>query len=129
MEPTVYELARELANRILESDYAKAVNETRYIFDGNEQAQKLLFDYSDAKKKYELEKDSLTEEGQKERLDKISDMAQNLRENSVVADMMRAENRYRMFVSSVMDVFNASLSGQDQEGGCTGKCSTCAGCH
>ncbi|HAG04807.1 MAG TPA: hypothetical protein DCG28_05125 [Lachnospiraceae bacterium] len=129
MEPTVYELARELANRILESDYAKAVNETRYIFDGNEQAQKLLFDYSDAKKKYELEKDSLTEEGQKERLDKISDMAQNLRENSVVADMMRAENRYRMFVSSVMDVFNASLSGQEQEGGCTGKCSTCAGCH
>ena len=129
MEPTVYELARELANRILESDYAKAVNETRYIFDGNEQAQKLLFDYSDAKKKYELEKDSLTEEGQKERLDKISDMAQNLRENSVVADMMRAENRYRMFVSTVMDVFNASLSGQEQEGGCTGKCSTCAGCH
>ena len=129
MEPTVYELARELANRILESDYAKAVNETRYIFDGNEQAQKLLFDYSDAKKKYELEKDSLTEEGQKERLDKISDMAQNLRENSVVADMMRAENRYRMFVSSVMDVFNASLSGQEQEGGGTGKCSTCAGYH
>ena len=43
---TVFDKARDLATALLESEAGKKVNDARFIFDGNEEAQKQLFEYS-----------------------------------------------------------------------------------
>ena len=130
MDLTVYDTARELANQMLESEFGKAVNDARYIFDGNEEAQKLLFEYTDFKQKLEtgIQDGSIEDEDIEKQASKLDELAKGLRENSIINDMMQAENRFQMYVNSVMNVFNATLSG-NENGGCTGSCSTCGGCH
>lgn len=39
---TVFDKARDLATALLESEAGKKVNDARYIFDGDEEAQKQL---------------------------------------------------------------------------------------
>lgn len=39
---TVFDKARDLATALLESEAGKKVNDARFIFDGNEEAQKQL---------------------------------------------------------------------------------------
>ena len=61
----------------------------------------------------------------------LDQMGAELNKNQVVADMVRAEDEFNKFVGQVMNVFNATLSGdsENSNGGCTGSCSTCGGCH
>ena len=40
---TVFDKARDLATALLESEAGKKVNDARYIFDGDEEAQKQVF--------------------------------------------------------------------------------------
>lgn len=131
MDKTVYDMARELAKALLESKEGMAVNDARFVFDGNEEAQKLLFGYTDARSRLQ----NAIENGQIEDADiegeakKLEDMAKELQDNEIITDMMNAEQNFQQFINSVMNVFNATLSGDENKGGCTGSCSSCSGCH
>mgnify|MGYP000680020074 FL=1 len=108
-------------------------NDARYIFDGDEEAQKQLFEYSNFRTTLEtgIQNGSLSEEEIDAQVKILDQMGAELNKNQVVADMVRAEDQFNKFVGQVMNVFNATLSGdsENSSGGCTGSCSTCGGCH
>lgn len=131
MSESVYDKARELARSIKESDYALEVERTRNVFDADKQAQQVLFDYSDLKERYtiDLKEGNMSEEEKKARLLELDEATRKLRDNEVVAEMMRAEGEYNRYVDLIFGIINATLTGNIQSGGCSGDCSGCAGCR
>ena len=108
---TVFDKARDLATALLESEAGKKVNDARFIFDGNEEAQKQLFEYSNFRTTLEtgIQNGSLSEEEIDAQVKVLDQMGAELNKNQVVADMVRAEDEFNKFVGQVMNVFNATL--------------------
>lgn len=127
---TVYELARELGNKMLESDEGKKMADARYIFDGNKEAQSQLFNYSNYKnalqEKYNngtINEDELAKESVK-----LGEMLEEVKKNPIIMDMLDAETEFSVMVNQVMSILNATITGQSEES-CSGNCSGCSGCH
>ena len=104
---TVFDKARDLATALLESEAGKKVNDARYIFDGDEEAQKQLFEYSNFRTTLEtgIQNGSLSEEEIDAQVKILDQMGAELNKNQVVADMVRAEDQFNKFVGQVMNVF------------------------
>ena len=77
---TVFDKARDLATALLESEAGKKVNDARYIFDGDEEAQKQLFEYSNFRTTLEtgIQNGSLSEEELTHRLKFLTRWVQSL---------------------------------------------------
>ena len=127
---TVYELARELGNKMLESDEGKKMADARYIFDGNKEAQSQLFNYSNYKnalqEKYNngtINEDELAKESVR-----LGEMLEEVKKNPIIMDMLDAETEFSVMVNQVMSILNATITGQSEES-CSGNCSGCSGCH
>jgi cell fate (sporulation/competence/biofilm development) regulator YlbF (YheA/YmcA/DUF963 family) len=127
---TVYELARELGNKMLESDEGKRMADARYIFDGNKEAQAQLFNYSNYKaalqEKYN--NGTLNEEELANESVKLGEMMEELKKNPIITDMLDAETEFSVMVNQVMSILNATITGNEGNG-CSGSCASCGGCH
>ncbi len=128
---TVFEKARDLANSLLESEQGKKMKETQYIFDGNAEARQQLLDYTNYREAINtrVQSGELTEEEMKSEAKKLQAMITELKKNPIINDMVVAEGEFRAVVNRVMSIFNSTLSGEIDEGGCSGQCSSCSGCH
>lgn len=128
---TVYEKARELGELLLETEQAKRLTDARYIFDGDEQAQKALFDYTEYRNNVvnKMEDGSLKPEQYKEEAKKINEMAKELKNTPIVGDMLKAESEFNSLVNQVMEILKVTINGEEETSGCTGNCSGCSGCH
>ncbi len=128
---TVFEQARELANSLLESKQGKRMKETQYIFDGNDEARQQLLDYTNYREAINtrVQSGELTEEEMKAEAKKLQAMITELKKNPIINNMVNAEGEFRALVNQVMSIFNSTLSGDIEEGGCNGNCSGCSGCH
>lgn len=129
---TVFDKARELAQLLLESEQAKKMNDARYVFDGNEEAKAQLLNYTNYRQAVQMRIDNgdLSQEEMQKESDKISAMIKEMQANPVINDMVAAESDFNLYVNNVMSVFQATLQGDEcGEGGCSGSCSTCGGCH
>lgn len=130
---TMYEKARSLAEDLLATEIGKKYTDAKFIFENNSQAVAAMREYNDYREAVmkKMNADALTAEEIDAAKEKINDMVADLRSNSVINDMVLAENQFNMMVQNVMGVFNATLTGDiDGSGnGCTGSCSTCGGCH
>lgn len=127
---TVYELARELGNKMLESDEGKKMADARYIFDGDKEAQSCLFNYSNFKNAIQEKYDNgtINDEELAAESAKLAEMAEEVKKNSVIMDMLDAETKFSVMVNQVMSILNATITGQSEDG-CSGCCSGCSGCH
>ncbi len=127
---TVYELARELGNKMLQSDEGKAVADARYVFDGDKEAQSKLFNYSNYKASVQQKYNSglINDEELAAESVKLGEMMEELKQNPVITDMLDAETKFSMMVNEVMSILNATVTGS-AEGGCSGNCASCGGCH
>ncbi len=130
---TVFDKARELAEMLLESEQGKKMNDARYVFECNEDAKAQLINYTNYRQAVQMKIDSgeLSEEETKKESEKISAMIKEMQANPIINDMVAAESDFNMYVNRVMSVFQATLQGmpENEEGGCTGSCSSCGGCH
>lgn len=127
----VFEEARKLADMLLETDEGKALNDARYIFEGNEEAQNMLNEYSIYRQSIQLKanNDEISDEELEKENEKIAARIKELQQNEVIRDLFVAEQNFNNIVNHVMNVFNATLAGSENIGGCSGSCSTCGGCH
>ena len=133
MENTIYEKARELAYEVLSTDEGKKVAETRYIFDNNEEARQKLLDYNTYREAVNMrvQEGSITEDELKKEGSKLTQMIAELKRNEIISNMIQAESELNTVINRVMTIFQATITGEceDNEGGCTGSCSTCGGCR
>lgn len=127
---TVFEKARELGVMLSETTQGKRLADAKYIFDGNEEAQKLFFDYQQERDLYrtKLSKGEVTE-SEKE---KFVERTREIQNNPIIVELLLAENEFADFTQMVFDIAKATAEGEmpiKTTGGCTGKCSTCGGCY
>ena len=130
---TIFDQARKLGKDMLECEEAQKLYAARRKFDEDETAQKLVAEYEELKTKWSnimqdenADKKELTTLG-----DVIMQKEQELRNNEVSMDLMKAESEYGAFVNSVFNLISATIQGQDTEGGCDPSCcASCGGgCH
>ena len=127
----IFGAARELAQLVLETEEGKALYDARYIFEGDNMAQKLMSDYSIYRQGVQnrMQNGNLSEEELDRENEILSQKIKELQENEVIKQYFVAEQNFNHVVGHVKNVFNATLAGDENIGGCSGSCSTCGGCH
>ena len=129
---TIFEKTREIATLLLSTDEGKALNDARYIFEGDNTAQMLMSDYSLYRQNVQnrMADGSLSEEELEKENEVLAAKIKELQENEVIKQYFIAEQNFNNIVNHVMNVFNATIAGEaDFAGGCSGSCATCGGCH
>ncbi|MCL2873333.1 MAG: YlbF family regulator [Defluviitaleaceae bacterium] len=130
---TYYEKARELGNLILESNEAKKLHDARKKFDENLDAKKGLEEYSafqtDVRSRAargEIAPDEFAANSEK-----LMKMAEELKNNETIENLMMAESEFNEFVNGVMNILKFTITGVDasDECGCHGcsgdSCNSC----
>jgi len=127
----IYSKARELAQMLLSTEAGQRLETARYIFDGDEEAQKVLFKYNDYRNdvQMKIQDGKLNEKEIKAAKTKLINLANNVKNHKVAGELVKAENNFNNLVNSVMDVFGSTLTGEFKEGNCSGSCSNCSGCN
>ncbi len=126
---SVYEKARELGEMILETKEGKRYYDAKYVYDGDEDAQKALIEYSQAKSilQNKVHEGNISEEEFKEEFKKLNEISEKARQNPVVNELMNSESDFNKLVNSIFDILKVTVT--KSEGGCSGSCSSCGGCH
>ncbi len=127
----IFDSARKLAEAMLETDEGKALYDARYIFEGDEEAQKMFADYAQYRNIVQMKanNDDITEEELANENKIISQRIKELQQNKTIRELFIAEQNFNNITEHVMNVFYSTIRGDDGISGCTGSCSTCGGCH
>lgn len=126
----IFEKARELGNLLLETEEGKKLNDKKYIFDGNEEAKRKLYEYSRYREgvQVKIHSGELSEEELKAEQENMKKKIDEVMADPIISDMFKAEEEFSYLVNQVMNVLRATIEGTS-EGGCSGSCSSCGGCH
>lgn len=129
----VYDLARELGNELLKTKEVEKLMEAKKVFDADEEAVKLLKEYTELQQEMQMKMASghLSFEEEEETKKILTEKSQLIQKNQAAINLFTAENEYNNFISSVFAIIQSTMSGEDQcGGGCdSGCCSGCSGCH
>ena len=122
-----YDKARELGNLILESSPAKKLNEARQAFDANAEAKKGLDEYSAFQMEFRSKaaQGEITQDEFAANSEKLMEMAEKLKSNEVINNLMAAETEFNDFVNGVMNILKFTITGTDASDACG--CHGCAG--
>nr|WP_317359151.1 YlbF family regulator [uncultured Tyzzerella sp.] len=128
----LFEQARELAKALLETNEGKKYQEAKYIFEGDDDAIAMLQEYAKKTQDFQMkmQKGESGESFEQARED-LNNLVMEMKENNVITELFKAEGDFNQMVGSVMDIFNATLTGESEEQGgcCGGGCGGCTGCH
>ncbi|OUQ55730.1 hypothetical protein B5E58_11880 [Tyzzerella sp. An114] len=129
----VYDLARELGNELLKTKEVEKLMEAKKAFDSDEEAVKLLAEYTEIQQEMQMKMASghLSMEEEEETKKLLTEKSQLIQKNESAINLFNAENEYNTFINSVFSIIQSTMSGEDQcSGGCdSGCCSGCSGCH
>jgi len=129
---TVYEKARELGEMILETKEGKRFYDAKFIYQGDDDAKKVLTGYMQYRNLLhsKVRDGSISEEDLKGEIQKLNALGDKAKENTVVGELMAAEDEFNALVNSVLNVLKETVLKDDEESGsCSGSCSSCGGCH
>ena len=129
----LFEQARELANALLETKEGKKYQEAKYIFEGDSESIEMLQEYAKKTQDFQMrmQRGEAGPEFENAR-EELNKFVMQMKENTIITELFKAEGEFNQMVSSVMDIFNATLMGEsEQQGGgcCGGGCGGCCGCH
>lgn len=127
---TVLDKARELAIALTESEEYLAYKEAESIQLSDQEACKLLADYRVTQDN--LAKRAAADGVTKEELEAIQSEAQasfdGLMQNVSIKNYLDAQSKFSNLVNQVNNIISYFITGQT-EGGCSGNCGSCGGCH
>lgn len=122
-----YDKARELGNLILQSEVAEKLQEARRVFDENPDAKKGLDEYSAFQTDFrsraaqgEIAPDEFAANSER-----LMEMAEGLKSNEAISNLMAAETEFNDFVNGVMNILKFTITGTDASDACG--CHGCAG--
>ena len=126
----IMEKAKELGMLIAESDELKNLKSAEEAQMADTSAQELMMAYY--KKREELAKKANEPDITKEDFEGIQDAMQmefnKLCENENIKNYLEAQSAFSNMMQQVNSIISYFVQGKE-EGGCTGSCSTCGGCH
>lgn len=132
MQNEIIEKAQELGRMIAESELKEKATTAADIMNNDAEATELLRVYNE-----NIGKAAEALRGKKpskEEIEEYKEYAQTefekLMENKLIKEYVEANKAFDSLVQQVNAVLAYFTSGQEQtEGGCTGSCATCGGCH
>lgn len=126
----VFDKAHELGTMIAESEEFKRVNEARDAQTADGDAALVLMNYN--RKRDQLIKEASDPDISKERMQEIRNEMEKevdkLNKNKTIADFMEAMQAFNDMMDQVNGIVASYINPKD-EGGCSGNCSSCGGCH
>jgi len=128
----VTEKAMELGKALAESDEYKVYQDAKEAFENDFEAVQLLAAYTG--KESEITKSMTEEQADAERIKELSDQLEILRkkavENNLISELTKAQIGFESVMRMVNDIITMYINPEAAEGsGCSGNCSSCAGCH
>ena len=126
----VYEKAHELGTMIAESEEFKRVNETREAQTADGEAALVLMNYN--RKRDQLIKEAsepgISNERMQEIRNEMEKEVDKLNSNKAIAEFMEAMQNFNDMMDQVNAIVASYINPKD-EGGCSGNCGSCGGCH
>lgn len=118
---SVLDRARELATEILESSELNEMRNTEKTMLNDEDAQKLIQEFKDKQKAYQLVKSQgkeLTESQQQE----VDDLETRMLDNPLILDYFRAQQNFENMLGEINNIIAGAISGGECE--CSDDCCT-----
>ncbi|MDE6181872.1 MAG: YlbF family regulator [Eubacteriales bacterium] len=133
MNTNLFEQARTLAENLLNTPEGKKYQEAKYIFEGDDVAINKLQEYAKMRQNFQIrmQRGDAGEDFENDRQN-LNKMIEDVKSDEVISNLFKAEEIFNQMVSSVMDIFNATLIGESEEaqgGCCNSGCGGCSGCH
>ncbi len=127
----IFDKARELGEAIVTSDEYKALKLAEAKQEQDEEAMKLLQEYSALRRELgeEINKGDVSEERMNEIRTAVEEAYEKVTGNDIIADYINAQRAFQAVIDQMNAILSFHITGQ-MPGGCSGSCSTCGGgCH
>lgn len=129
----VLEQAKILGQALVESEEFKAYTEAEALYNSDEEAQKLTKEYDkNCEIHYnELKKENLAPSEMVKIRRQITEEYTKVSAHPIIKDYLEKKKAAERLLSNVNNIIKFYVTGEEQnnDGGCTGSCSTCGGCH
>ena len=131
----ILELAQKLGQAIADSSEIKAFHEMEAIFYSDEEAQRVMNEYEAerAAMTVKAKESGMTPETLQMFQQEMKKSMDKLMQNATVRSYLEAKSNFNDIVEKVNSIISFCIQGVDQEmaaeGGCSGNCSSCGGCH
>lgn len=131
----ILELAQKLGQAIADSNEVKEFREMEAIFYGDEEAQRVMNEYEAerAAMTVKAKESGMTPETLQMFQQEMKKSMDKLMQNATVRAYLEAKSNFNEIVEKVNSIISFCIQGVDQEmaaeGGCSGNCSSCGGCH
>ncbi|MFS1511805.1 YlbF family regulator [Chengkuizengella sp. SCS-71B] len=110
MKMNIYDKAHELAKVLKESDEVKQLNEVRVEIEKNEEASKMLQDFTTVQN--ELQQKMMSgEQPSEEEMGKIQKLYEVLQLNPLLSQLFQSEQRVGVILQDVHKIINEPLQG------------------
>lgn len=127
----IIEKARELGKMIAESDEMKALKGAEEMQLADPDAQVLMMEYANTRER--LSERATSGDVSKEEFEKIQtemeQAFQKLMTNDNIKRYIEANKSFKTLIDQVNAIIAYFVKGEEQQGSCSGNCSSCGGCH
>ena len=126
----IFDKARELGEAIVSSNEYKALKLAEAKQEQDEEAMKLLQEYSSVRRELgeEINKGDVSEERLKEIRAAVEEAYEKVTTNDAIVEYLNAQSAFQAIIDQMNTILSYHITGQ-LPGGCGGSCSTCGGCH
>lgn len=126
----IIEKARELGKMLADSDELKALKGAEELQLADPAAQELMMEYANAREAAAVK--AQNPDVTKEEFEQIqTDMEKafaKLMTNENIKRYVEANNSFKSLINQVNSIIAYYVKGEEQQGGCSGNCSSCSGC-
>ncbi len=126
----IFDKARELGEAIVNSNEYKTMKLAEAKQEQDEEAMKLLQEYSELRKSLgeEINKGDVGKERMEEIRAALEEAYEKVTNNDVIVEYINAQRAFQAIIDQMNAILSYHITGQ-LPGGCSGSCSTCGGCH
>ena len=127
----IFEKARELGEAIIDSNEYKELRRTEMEQENDEEAMRLLKEYSDVRTRLaeEIQKGEPSEERMAQIREELEEAYSNMTTNDRITAYINAQRTFQAIIDQMNNIISFHITGK-MPGGCSGSCSSCGGnCH
>ena len=126
----IFDKARELGEAIVNSNEYKTLKLAEAKQEQDEEAMKLLKEYSDVRRTLgeEINKGDVSKERMEEIRAAVEEAYEKVTTNDIIVEYLNAQSAFQAIIDQMNTIISYHITGQ-LPGGCSGSCATCGGCH
>ncbi len=131
----IIEMAQSLGQAIADSEEIKVFREMEKIYYEDEEAQRVMQEYEDSRAKMTVKakETGMTPENLALFQKEMKSSMDKLMANKTVKEYLEAKSNFNEIIKRVNAIISFCIQGEEQdlasEGGCSGNCGSCGGCH